>query len=31
VSSFFDLPALCRGVDVPLDQVVSRAAATQDG
>jgi steroid delta-isomerase-like uncharacterized protein len=28
---FFDLPALCRGVDVPLDQVMSRAAATQDG
>ena len=27
---FFDLPALCRGVDVPLDQVIDRAA-THDG
>jgi len=28
---FFDLPALCRGADVSLDQVLSRAAAAQDG
>jgi hypothetical protein len=28
---FFDLPALCRGADVPLEQVLRQASAVQGG